>query len=81
MAAAERMQNDPNMPTMAVTTLPNGEKQYSVTRPAKQETATVTIVDPRTGLESRVEMESNQAKTLAKKQADAMQVLADCLGE
>ena len=79
LAAAERTQNDPTMPTMSVTTLPDGARQYNVTRPAPQETASVTVVDPRTGLESSIEMEAGAAKGTAKRQSDAMQTVIDCL--
>ena len=79
MAAAERLQNDPTMPTMTAATLPDGTREYSVTRPAPQETASVTVVDPKTGLEDNITMEAGAAKATAKRQSDAMATVIDCL--
>lgn len=79
LAAAERMQNDATMPTLSVMTLPSGEKQYNVTRPAPQETASVTVVNAHTGVEESITMEAGRAKRTAKEQADSLQVVIDCL--
>jgi len=94
LGEAEKLQRDPDMPTLESVTLSDGSREYQVVRPApaqqtevraEQELAgqivTLSATDPATGEITQYEMDADEAHSLVQRNVRSYGAVIDCLSK